>query len=158
MIYDLLTEWRLYRDLGSGVQEAFEYLSGADLLKMADGRHDIDGERIFLLLSSYSTEPESRRQFESHRRYLDVQILLQGAETLYWAPVTELAAPGEYSEEKDVLFYQGPAAGGSPAALPLRPGRFALLFPQDGHKPGCLAGQPGGGPQRVRKAVLKIRI
>ena len=52
---------------------------------MEDGRHPIDGEAIFALVSTYETEPEGARSFEAHRKYIDVQYLLSGREIIHWA-------------------------------------------------------------------------
>ena len=49
----------------------------------------------------------------------------------------------------DIAFY-----GGDFAPLPLTPGRWMLLFPQDAHAPQIALGTPS----RVRKAVAKILL
>jgi biofilm protein TabA len=39
-------------------------------------------------------------------------------------------------------------------ALSLRAGDLAVFFPEDGHKPGCVLGEPGF----IKKVVLKVRV
>jgi biofilm protein TabA len=150
MIYDLISEWTRYRRLTDGVAEAFEYLQRSAVEKMPDGRHDVDGDRIFLLLSTSASQPEAEKRFESHRTYLDIQVVLKGSELHFWAPAAELVPDGGYSDEKDIIFYEGSA----PTSVLMVPGRFALYLPSDGHKPGCRFGES----RQVRKAVLKVRL
>jgi beta-galactosidase beta subunit len=90
-----------------------------------------------------------------------IQLILQGAETIYWAPAADLEPDGEYDRAGDIRYFRDPgppsgAGGAAPAMAPLRihPGLFVLLYPEDAHKPGRI----WGTPQRVRKAVLKVRL
>ena len=122
----------------------------------ADGRHDIEGEAIHASLSTYRTEGPSGKPFEAHRRYVDIQAVLSGKETLYWTPLAGLAPRSPYSEAQDMGTYEDPPAGG--VGLPLAPGAFVVLFAQDAHKPGCHPAGRGGRGVQVRKLVLKVRI
>jgi len=117
---------------------------------MADGRQAIDGDEIYALLMTYNSEPETVRSFEAHRRYIDVQFILAGRETIFWVPTEELAATGDYSDEKDIVFLSGEAR----ARLQLTPGSFAVFYPEDAHKPNCA----WDAPERVRKVVVKVRL
>ncbi len=103
-------------------------------------------------LSSYETDDPGSKLFEAHRRFIDIQVVLSGSETLYWAPLSSLQVRGEYSEEKDISFHDGPVG----VAVPLVPGWFTVLFPEDAHKPGCT--QIGAGPAQVRKLVIKVAV
>ena len=150
MILDLVAHRRRYRGLGSELNRAFDYLADTDFSALEDGRHPIDGEAIFALVSTYETEPENVRSFEAHRKYIDVQYLLSGREIICWAALQELTPAGEYSAEKDIVFL----SGDSRARLQLTPGTFALFYPEDAHKPNCA----WGSPQQVRKVVVKIRV
>lgn len=41
------------------------------------GKHDIEGNRLFYLISEDMTEPYEARRAEYHARYLDIQIVLK---------------------------------------------------------------------------------
>ena len=150
MILDIISNRERYSDLGASIERALEYLADTDFTALEDGRHPIDGEAIFALVSSYETEPESARSFEAHRKYIDVQYLLSGREIIHWAALQELAPAGEYSAEKDIVFLSGE----SRARLQLTPGTFALFFPEDAHKPNCA----WDDPEAARKVVVKVRV
>ena len=150
MILDKLTNRGRYGMIIPGFDRALDYLANTDFTVLEDGKHPIDGERIYALVMTYSTEPERERSFEAHHKYLDVQCILQGRETIYWAPTDELSPMGEYSEEKDIVFLSGDPR----ASLQLNSGSFAVFYPEDAHKPNC----DWNGPQQNRKAVIKVRI
>jgi biofilm protein TabA len=127
----------------------------------ADGRHELEGGILYASLSTYPTEEPAAKPFEAHRKYVDVQAVLVGRERLYWTPLAGLVPRRPYSDREDVATFEDPPTGG--VGLPLTPGAFVVLFPQDAHKPGCHPAGPegrgdraGGGP--VRKLVLKVRL
>jgi biofilm protein TabA len=150
MIADTLDNGAAYRDLPGGLRKAIEYARTHDLRALPDGKHEIDGARLFVLVQSYTTKPEAEARLETHKKYLDLQLVLEGREIMYWSPVGALEPDGVYSEERDVAFYKG----GVPGALALAEGGFAVFYPQDAHKPCC----QWNGPVKVRKAVFKILV
>jgi YhcH/YjgK/YiaL family protein len=115
---------------------------------MPPGRHDVDGSRLFAIVSDYATRPADDVPWEAHRRYIDVQYVHSGVERIGHAPLSRLAA-GTYDGERDLL----PAAGPG-EFVTLEAGSFAILFPQDAHRPGIAV----GAPQPVRKVVLKVAV
>ncbi|MGH7994880.1 MAG: YhcH/YjgK/YiaL family protein [Opitutaceae bacterium] len=150
MILDLLGQAERYRSLhprlGRGLDWLVKLPAGAEL-----GRHPIDGDDLYALVQAYDTGPAAEKRFESHRRNIDIQYVASGAETIFVAQAGAMKPVVAYDAENDILFYEDP-----PASTSLRcgAGSFAILFPEDAHKPGCLAGD--GSP--VRKIVVKVRI
>ncbi|HEV2146218.1 MAG TPA: YhcH/YjgK/YiaL family protein [Longimicrobiaceae bacterium] len=136
--------------LSEGLRAALGYLRAFDPAT-PDGRHPVDGERVFALVQTYETGPSTEKRFESHRAHLDVQYVAEGEERILHAPVRLLTPAEPYDPERDVVFYEEPKHASS---LLLRPGDLAVLYPGDGHKPGCMA----GGRHRVRKVVVKVRV
>ena len=84
---------------------------------------------------------------EAHRKYMDVQIMLEGGETVYYADIDGLTETVPYKE--DIVFYE---KAGQPARI--EKGMFYLALPHDGHLPSCHLDHPG----KFRKIVLKIRV
>jgi biofilm protein TabA len=136
--------------LPAGLHAALAYLRAFDPAT-PDGRHPVDGERVFALVDTYETGPSTEKRFESHRTHVDVQYVVEGEERILHAPVRLLTPFAAYDAERDVVFYEEPKQASS---LLLRPGDLAVLYPGDGHKPGCMA----GGRHRVRKVVVKVRL
>ncbi len=115
------------------------------------GRYDIAGDDAYALLQHYETAPEQDKKWESHRRHLDIQIVLHGREHIGWADAGGLDVVEPYRDEKDVMFYRDPARS---VAVLMEPGSFCVFYPRDAHRPGCHAGEPGS----VVKAVVKVRL
>jgi biofilm protein TabA len=149
MILDSLNHTSSYLSLGGRIQAAFDYLKNFDQAT-PDGRLDLDGDKLYALVQTYETEPFDRRVFESHRRYADIQYILFGREIIHYAPSGALNPKAPYDTVRDVTFYED-----SPGrAMPLEANEFVILWPQDGHKPGCV----WDTPVTVRKIVLKILL
>lgn len=150
MILDELINAHLYLPLGPRFAAGLEWLRAFDPA-LPDGRVDLQGDDLFALVQTYDTTPGAEKRFESHRRYADIQYVAAGRERILHTSTQRLAVETAYSEEKDIAFYQEPQASSS---LLLGPGDFAVLWPGDAHKPGCMA----GGREEVRKVVLKVRL
>ncbi|MEO7776823.1 MAG: YhcH/YjgK/YiaL family protein [Fibrobacteria bacterium] len=99
----------------------------------------------------YITRGRQACFFESHRKYIDVQFILEGEEIVDIAPIAGLVVDQPYLEENDVIKYLD---GGSVSQLRLRAGEAAVFFPEDGHMPG----QSAAVPSLVRKAVIKVLV
>ena len=118
----------------------------------ADGRHNIDGDSAFVLISSPMTEPHEKRLAEIHQKYLDVQILLSGKEVIgYGIELTHDAADQDYLADKDIAFYKDIP---NEQFVSLNPGDFVVFYPGEVHKPLCAVGEPA----HVRKAVVKMLV
>ena len=149
MILTTLAEANVYA-VAPGIAEALAWLRGFDPAT-EDGRHAVDGDRVFALVSTYDTGPATEKRFEAHRRHIDVQYVAEGEERILHAPLDGLAVETPYDEAADIVFFADPKASSS---LLLRAGGVAILHPDDAHKPGCMA----GGRTRIRKVVVKVRI
>lgn len=150
MILDLLPNASRYAALGPRLARGFEWLARFDP-HLADGRYPIDGDEIYALVQSYDTVPAAEKKFEAHRVYLDIQYLAAGQETILYHPTTALAPATDYDSVKDYQLYADPVAA---TPLLLTPGCFAVFYPPDGHKPGCLH----GAAARIKKVVIKARV
>lgn len=151
MILDTLANAPLYRPLGPRIDRGLAWL--ADFSdKTPDGRYDIDSDNLFALVQSYLTVPAEQKKFESHRRYLDIQFIAAGSESIHYAPLGSLCPATDYDAVKDFSLYTEPVAA---TALHLSPGSFAIFFPADGHKPGC---STSAHPAQVKKVVIKALV
>jgi biofilm protein TabA len=148
MVVDSISNARLYRSLGPRIAAALDYVERTDLSRVEPGRHELDGDRLFALVQDYTTKPERDGRWERHRRYIDLQVVVSGAERIGYAPVGALET-GPYDAERDIAFLDG---AGSFVAMPA--GHMMLLWPDDAHMPGI----ESVGPAVVRKVVVKIAV
>ncbi|MDF8412160.1 YhcH/YjgK/YiaL family protein, partial [Escherichia coli] len=62
------------------LRQAIEHIKAHVTVETPKGKHDIEGNRLFYLISEDMTEPYEARRAEYHARYLDIQIVLKGQE------------------------------------------------------------------------------
>jgi biofilm protein TabA len=148
MIVDSLPRYSCY-SFGPAWDKAFGFLRSLAPDCKA-GRHEIEGEDIFALVSEYTTKAYSDARLESHCRYADLQVLLSGEEIIGYAPALGLKMAGEFDEAKDIVFYESAVETGRTL---LTPGLFSVYFPHDAHAPGINSGVACS----VKKVVIKIR-
>jgi YhcH/YjgK/YiaL family protein len=148
MILDTLDQHPRYHRLHPGFRAAFEFLTRPDLSELPTGRHEIDGTCLYVALSEDAGRTPEAARMEAHRRYIDIQMPLAGEEQIGWRALRDCRTVSTpYDSAKDIVFFSDPAD----TLLRLRPGLFAVFFPEDGHMP--LIGQG-----RIRKAVAKILL
>jgi len=150
MIIDTLDHAPLYEPLHPGFKAAFDFLRGADAQSLADGRTEIDGDRLFALTQSYETRPVQGGALEAHRKYIDIQFVISGEEHIGYAPLGATPYPMDaFDTAKDIGFFHGDAS-----FVNISAGMFAIFFPHDAHLPG----RHLATPTRVTKVVLKVAL
>ena len=149
MIYDKLENAHMYYALHPLFPKAFAALLQMDWEQLPCGRHDIDGDDIFVNLAEYQTLLPDEAPWEAHQRYIDIQLMVSGKEQMGHAFHHTLQVIDPYDTTKDVEFYSG--AG---QLITYSKSTFAIYFPHDAHKPGIIS----GAPETVRKAVAKVRL
>ncbi|MBQ8850813.1 MAG: YhcH/YjgK/YiaL family protein, partial [Clostridia bacterium] len=58
--------------------QAFEEMSRLCRENAPDGHYEIEGDKLFINVMTYSTKPESDSLFETHRDYVDIQMMMEG--------------------------------------------------------------------------------
>jgi biofilm protein TabA len=148
MIHDTNDNATRYASAHPLLARAFEQMKRSDLSKLPEGRHDVDGDRLFLIIIRSDGAARARPLLESHRRYIDIHCTLSGRDLVGWKALAACSAPSTpYIEEKDVAFYPDKPE----QFADLSPGMFMVCFPEDAHAP--LAGE---GP--VEKVVVKVLV
>ena len=127
---------------------AFAFLRRVDLDQLPSGRHEIDGERLYAIVSRDQGRGCEQSLLEAHRRYIDIQFVVSGEECIGWLPISDrkrVSSP--YNADKDLeFFFDRPATW-----LVVSPGNFVVFYPEDAHAP--LAAQ---GP--IHKVVVKVAV
>lgn len=142
-----------YATYPEAIKTALDFLHTQDFTKMADGRYEIEGDLLYATVSRYDTKLAKDCFPEAHRKYFDVQYLVEGEEYLGWCPFTpSLCVKTPYDEEKDIAFYKRLVPESN---FVLKPGIFAILSTKDVHCP-CRAIDDKPAP--VLKVVVKVSI
>ncbi len=150
MILDSLARAARYEGLGPGIAAGLRWLRSFDPA-LPNARVEIEGDAVFALIQHYHTTPGAEKRFESHHAHLDIQFVAAGRERILHADADALQIDTPYDVDTDVAFHHEPGVSSS---LLLRTGDFAIFWPADAHKPGCMA----GGRDPVRKVVVKVRL
>lgn len=130
-----------------------DFIKKQNLKDMPLGKHFITDD-ISLNIEEYTTQQSNKKQFEAHKKFIDLQYMIFGNEIIEVCDILYLENATLYNEEKDVLFYENTKDKKYIQNLLLNSGEWVLLFPEDGHKP-CIQYQ---NAQKVRKAVFKIPV
>ena len=129
----------------------FEFLEQTDVRSLPAGIHEIVGRDLYIN-NQFPAElfTKEHAPIEVHRKYMDVQILLQGRETMGWKPLEEIEAwRGEYDEQKDVRFADEPCEH----YVTIKAGELTVFFPEDGHAPLI-----GVDDVPLVKIIAKLRV
>ena len=133
-------------------QDIVDFLADFRKGEMTPGRYDIHSDDLFAAVSRYDTEPNNgERKFENHKKYIDLQIVLDGGkEEIHWADTKTLTMVSEeFSKGGDIAFYKGEAMG----YTLLGGEQCVILFEEDAHMPNVLHEKS----ENVLKVVFKIR-
>jgi YhcH/YjgK/YiaL family protein len=148
MILDALSKWPRYAPVHPGFRQAFDALSRPGLLSLPAGRHELDGERLYLLIDDRDGRGRDGARLEAHRTYIDIQLTLAGAEEIGWRPLDACARQaGEFDTARDIVFFDD--RPDTWVAVPVQ--HFAVFFPEDAHA-------PLGGHGALRKAIVKVAV
>lgn len=149
MICENIKNAKDYSKVNVNLGKAFDFLKKTDLTKLEVGNYEIDGKNVFAFVQEYTTEPEGDRRWEAHKKYIDIQYIIEGQEIMCYAPAETLEITEDNFEEKDVAFFKNVEHS---SKLELTNGDYAVFFPEDGHKPGCALDKPS----KVKKIVVKV--
>ncbi|HSA07571.1 MAG TPA: YhcH/YjgK/YiaL family protein [Candidatus Gastranaerophilales bacterium] len=147
MIIDKLENASFYFELNNKIKTGLQYLAKTDLLNLENGRYEIDGDKIFVVIQEYSTKSQDQSLWEAHRNYIDIQYIIKGQEKIGYLNINKFFPSTEYNKEKDIVFGDGEGE-----FLTATTGDFIIFTPHDAHKPGICLHEP----DYVKKAVVKI--
>jgi len=105
----------------------------------------------FALEQVYNSKDRKNCFFESHRKYIDVQFILEGEEIIEILDINELIVNSPYDEKMDLLKYNHK---NNTSIIKLEKGDIAIFYPKDGHMP-CVK---VNNTIKVIKTVIKVPI
>lgn len=127
MIIDRIENIMNYAPLLPNLKNGIEKIQ--NLSGLTPARYEFNGG--FFMIQKGVTRPILEGSFESHRKYIDVQILVEGSEEVAWEDIRKLKVIVPYDSEKDAQRL----AGHHEHVIKITPGIFFAAFPWDGHQP-----------------------
>ncbi len=149
--------WTYYKTNISGIDNEYSselayidnWIRNNDMQTVEAGRHDVDGDRLYVNILEYETKDETECIWEAHKKYLDLHFIICGTETIGISYLDNMQI-GEFEDDKDYLHISGDAD----VKITCREGSMILLYPEDAHKTSIRV----DNSNRIKKAVFKIRI
>lgn len=108
------------------------------------GRYELH-KGIYAMIQEYTTLKKDECDLENHRKYIDLQYIIEGFEIIGITFEGKSKIP--YDPQKDIEFYEG-----DDFFIQTKKDDFIFLFPQDYHRPRL------GDGGLVKKAVVKIPV
>ena len=149
MIYAKLKDAPAYRGIHPSLDLALEHITPEFLASVGPERVELRGGEVYATRFTYETIPAEESFFEAHRKYLDIHIMVEGAEGVEIAP-PEALAEFDRVEANDFYAYRGEGD----FRLALSTGEFLVVFPNDAHRIKMQL----DGPRTVSKVVFKVKI
>lgn len=136
------------------LRRAIDYCRKTDFSQMHESRFHPEGEDFEVLVCERTTGPKAEKKAEVHRRCAELQFCCEGRQSMGFCPDTGNfpVLEDHLDEDRDVRFYTLPEEAHE-TMLPLYPGQYCLFFPEDVHRPWCMA---AGQPEPIKMIVLKI--
>lgn len=150
MIIDKLSNASFYYRCHPLFEEAFQFIEKCIKENYREGRYDISGEELYALVSEYLPAQKENPRYEAHEKYIDIQVIAEGSEAQWYAPVDSIVPCSEYDIKKDICFYLFNNNGNK---LDLNEKMFAVYFPQDGHLPKMY----NGNDNKCKRIVVKVK-
>jgi YhcH/YjgK/YiaL family protein len=148
MILDQVDQLSRYVVLHPRLARVLDFVRSRPLAELSDGRHPVAGDEVYAMVSHGDLKPRADAQLEAHRRYIDVQFVLDGNEEMGWrdrAGCRNVTSP--YHAARDIEFMSD-----EPLAWIRVPREgFVIFFPEDAHAPmvGC---------GRSHKLIIKVAV
>ncbi|MBO2010256.1 YhcH/YjgK/YiaL family protein [Hymenobacter negativus] len=129
--------------------KAFAYFRDTNLDQLTPGKYPVDGDNVTAAVTENPTKDYDKTNWESHRKFIDMQYVVQGAEKIGVVPIDKATVTKPYDETRDVANY---SAEGT--LYEAKPGTIYVFFPSDVHRPNIKA----DGFDKDKKLVLKVRV
>lgn len=148
MIIDRLENIEKYASLNPLFSQAIDFLKSNDLTILETGKYELQGKDLLVNVTKTNPKTKEQARIETHKNFIDIQIPVSGPEIMGYTPAKDcLPTTALYNAEKDITFFEGLAE----SYFTIKPGMFAIFFPQDGHAPGITS-------EGVKKIIIKVRV
>lgn len=149
------SEWLLHPRLDKDVieqriAESLNYIESLEKQYLSKGKYEVN-EFFYYLVQEYETKPKSECVLEAHRKYIDIQWIVEGEEAIEVADISRLQIDRTYLSDKDITVLKEIP---NMMRLTLKPGAYTVLYPQNAHRGGIALRESSP----VKKIVGKIRI
>jgi len=149
MIFDILANADRYAGVHPLFAECFAFLRRTDLAALSAGRHPVGASGCTAIVNQAALKTKASALLEGHRAFIDIQYMVAGDELIGYVPRALC------TEKSDDVANDFQELQGTAEFYTLRPGCFAIYFPEDAHQPNVAT---SAHPGPVRKIVIKVPV
>ena len=126
--------------------KVYSFLTGINE-ETPKGRHDI-GDKVYVNVVSYETKKDFDGIFENHKEYIDLHVLINGEEKIYYGKRVDMVVTNKYDKSCDYELLKGD--------------KYSAVVYSSMQAIECKTNEPhmaGGSvslPQNILKAIIKI--
>ncbi len=150
MIFDDIKNIKNYAEIDGKIAE---FISGLQADIPAGRIYLSDDGLTYANVDEYTTKLHENCKPEAHKKYIDIQIMLDGVEELDYTDIEGLDVSEAYDSARDVMFFAKPERVLNKVVLAA--GKFILLYPHEAHQPQMAYKNL---PAAVKKVVVKIPV
>jgi len=148
ILVDNLENSEQYYKINPYFKDAFEFLKQSTLADIPAGRHEINGDRLFCIITKGPGKSRAEAKLEAHRKYIDIQYIISGIDEMGWRPTATCdSIDTAYDLNNDIEFFKDEPQTWTKVS----PGSFAIFFPEDAHAPMV-------GDDEIHKVVVKVML
>ena len=129
--------------------KAFAFMRDHNMDTLPPGHYVIDGENVYADITINPSTPFEEAKWHSHKKYCDIQYVIQGKEQVGVAPITGAPIITPFNDKGDSQFYSPDMKGHYYSATPAS---FFIFFPSDVHRP-FIKVEGAGAVKRIRFKV-----
>lgn len=141
----LVMPWRDEKKVQENIDKALNFLKNLEVHQEDVNKKIKVNDDFYYTIQTYETQNVEQCKLESHREYIDIQIMIEGEELMQIADTSRLNLQEEYDRDKDVMFWKIP---NQMMELTLKRGDYIVLYPENAHR--------GAIKYRDSTSVLKI--
>jgi biofilm protein TabA len=149
MIFDVLANADRYAAVHPLFADCFSFIKNTNLATLSVGRHSLGSSGCTAIVAESAPKTKQSSVLEGHRAFIDIQVMVSGEELIGYVPRIHC------TEKSDDVANDFQELQGAAEFQTLRPGCFAIYFPEDGHQPGIGTGAYSG---TIRKIVIKVPV
>ncbi|HEM2745350.1 TPA: YhcH/YjgK/YiaL family protein [Streptococcus suis] len=149
MIVTNINDLENYKFINANFNNLIDYIKSTDLDNLPEGKIEIDGDSVFGYFFQYIADGKAGDFFETHKKYLDVHLVLHNIEAMATSSRNKTQVTTQYDESKDIELFKGEVE----QVIKLPAGTCLITFPQDLHQP-----KVGINELPVKKIVFKVLL
>ena len=150
MIFDKICNIKNYKGINKNLDIAIDSIARREYIKGISGKNLVQEEEVFFNVQNYITKNKEECFFETHKDYLDIQLVMFGEEKIGVTEIEKLKLDKEYDKERDLETQKGEPE----IVFEMNENNFLILFPGEPHMPGIKNNEN----IEIKKIVYKIKM